>query len=163
MALITILLVGIVIISIIIRQNKYEEPKITIVSENQKGNKITEIFEIALPVKILSAFMYRDGGTIAVILEDNQKKEFEFCLDRRMREMKIEDLGKELEPYYFYIGSTYPEKEGSVKIPYAGEEEKELLKMLESWDYSNWEPKDKYDNTKVIILILIEELNERKK
>ena len=143
-------------------EKEFEEPPLYIpekkVEENDEGSekiaeeKITNIFEVSLPINVLRAtFFSREDSfdsSIGVLLEDYDGKQFAFCLDRRSH------IG-----HYFFIGAEHPDEETAQKISYGSEEEKQLLKILESWDYSEWQPADPFDNTRAAILMFIRELN----
>ena len=128
------------------------------VEENSEGSektaeeKITNIFEVSLPVNILrTTFFSKEDPpdpSIGVLLEDYGGKQFAFCFDRRSY------IG-----HYFCVGAEHPDEETARKISYGSEEEKQLLKILESWDYSDWQPADPFDNTRAYILMFIRELN----
>ncbi len=119
--------------------------------------EITEIFKATLPIQHIESNVFEDGGTAFVVLKDASGKEFVFCLDGRIETTWDGQLR------YFYIGAIHPEEEGALRVPYGGEEERELLKIIKSWDSSKWEPIDKYDNTKNIVIMIAEELEGRKK
>jgi len=126
--------------------------------------EITEIFEVSLPVEVLDIFLSEDeykrlslyytsvGGT----LKDSRGQEFAFTYGRDIDIIDTTTSG--WDRHYFYIGADCPEKPGAEKILYGSEEEEELLKILKSWDYSDWQPKNQLDNTKAFALMFIREL-----
>ena len=127
-----------------------------LISVKEKETEIPEeetasIFKVSLPVKILKATIFsekdRSDNSIGVLLEDNNGKEFSFCLDKR-----------KLYDHYFFFGVDHPSKQVAQKILYGSQEEKQLLKILESWDHSDWQPADQFDNTKAVILMFIRAL-----
>jgi len=121
--------------------------------EGAAEEKITNLFEVSLPVKVLRTTFFsekdRSDNSIGVLLEDYNGKEFAFCLDKR-----------KLYDHYFFFGAEHPGKETTQKISYGSEEEKQLLKILESWDHSDWQPTDQLDNTKAVILMFIRALSD---
>jgi hypothetical protein len=124
--------------------------------EKPAEEEIAEIFETSLPVTILDIFLRESeheglslyDTNVGGILKDNKGKELAFAYSRELGAFK----------YYFYVGADHPGKEGAVKILHGSKEEKELLKILESWDYSEWQPKNQLDNTKAFALMFIREL-----
>ena len=126
--------------------------------------EMTDIFDFALPVSVVEIYPsgehdiergwydFSAGG----LLKDADGKEFKFSLDKRP---SVEREEKEYDKHYFYIGADHPDKETAQKISYGSEEEKQLLKILESWDHSGWQPKHQFDNTKTYVLMFIRELN----
>lgn len=121
-------------------------------SEEVAEEDLVGLFEVAMPVKILRTTIFsekdKNDNSIGVLLEDYSGNKFAFCLDKR-----------NLFDHYFFIGAEHPSKGNAQKISYGSKEEKQLLKILESWDYSDWQPISQFDNTKAIILMIIRELN----
>ena len=111
-----------------------------------------DLFEVALPVQILRTTIFSEinskDHSVGVLLEDYNGKKFAFSLDRR-----------DSIDHYLVVGSEHFSKETAQKILYGSEEEKQLLKILESWDYFDWQPADQFDNTKAVILMLIRKLD----
>ncbi len=111
---------------------KCENNKCEIVEYEYK-TKILEpakILGILYPLEIIEVVFYSDGGTTGVISKDTNNKDFIFCLDGRMQ---INEIGKELEPRYIYIGATYPTRPNAQKISIASEKEKAILYILQDW------------------------------
>ena len=72
---------------------------------------------IVLPVDILQIILYRDGGTVGVILKDSKNVEHRFCFDDRASKQKN---GKALKIYY---GATHPELKGAKPLEVKGKNE----------------------------------------
>ncbi len=125
----------------------------SISQRKQEFKGVTENFNVDLPIEILYAEPYEDGGTISVAIKDAKGDVFYFSLDGRIETTWDGQLR------YFYM-EPYP-TEDDLRIPYAGEKEQELLTILKSWDSSDWEPVDKFDHSKEIIEHVIELLEER--
>ena len=94
----------------------------------------TGTFKLVKPIEIDSADMYRDGGTIYVVLKDTNGKTFPFCLDGRMQALRIFEKPR---PYHIFIRVMHPSIAGAQEIPINGKEEKILLKVLEDWIKEN--------------------------
>ncbi len=118
--------------------------------ETGQPGEVTEMFEVRLPVEVMFADVFMDGRTKFVLVKDGKEDFFEFCLD-----------GRREERGYFYINAIHPSDENAQKITYKGKGERELLKILNSWDSSDWEPRNEYDDTKEIAKGLIEKLEKR--
>lgn len=129
-----------------------------------EGEEIAVIFDISLPVKTMDVFLreneYKElslyGTNVGALLKDSDDKELAFAYSR---DININDgTIPGFDRYYFYIGADHPDKSGAEKISYGSKEEDELLKILESWDYNEWQPKNQLDNTKAFALMFIREL-----
>ena len=76
------------------------------------------------PFEVTSAGLYKDGGTIAIVVEDGRGVSFPFCLDGRIKVPQYER--------YVYVGATYPTNSKAKQIPMGGKDEKAILKILKS-------------------------------
>jgi len=79
------------------------------------------------PFEITSAGLYKDGGTIAIVVEDGKGVSLPLCLDRRI---KLPENQR-----YIYVGATYPTNSKAKQVPMGGKTEKVLLKILKSADF----------------------------
>ncbi len=163
-ALIILIVASVVGASVLLSNQEIEEAVLFEGNiRHEREEIITEFYGVSLP--IIGGEIYYSGtsdpeksyydSTIGATLKDARGEEFKFSLDKRPGYAREEvDYYKQ----YFYIGRDHPGKEGAVKILYDSDEEKELLKILESWDLSVWQPKDQLDNTKAYALMFMREL-----
>jgi hypothetical protein len=76
------------------------------------------------PFEIISTMMFRDGGTIAIVIEDSAGISLPFCLDGRIqRPSPLRRL---------YIGATYPSDAEAEQVPIGSAAEKAMLSILKS-------------------------------
>jgi hypothetical protein len=87
------------------------------------------------PVKVMKVIFWEDGGTTGIVLVDSTQKEFQVCLDGRMR-------GKQV-PRHLYLGATHPTGKGALELGLGGVEEKEILRTLERWLTDNVSPEER--------------------
>ncbi|MDP8267054.1 MAG: hypothetical protein P9M07_08995 [Candidatus Aceula meridiana] len=76
---------------------------------------------LALPIEVVQAELYEDGGTIGITVKDAENQEFSFCLDQRVMS---KDKGS------IFVGADYPDKPGAGKLSHNSEPEANLLNML---------------------------------
>jgi hypothetical protein len=101
------------------------------------------------PFEIVSAMMYKDGGTIAIVIEDGMGSSLPFCLDGRIkRPSKIRHV---------YCGATHPSDAKAKQVPIGSAAEKAILKILQSAEISEPTPYIRED----LVEIFIEELENR--
>lgn len=82
-----------------------------------------ESINLTAPFVITNATMYRDGGTISVIIEDSQKRIFPICLDGRT---KIPESER-----YLYANAVHPDETNN-KVLVGSDTEKAILSILKS-------------------------------
>ncbi len=165
--LIIVLVAGVAGVSVLFFN---QEKGDTFVSEGEmidkfKEEETKEIFGISLPVTILEISLRENeykalslySTNIGALLKDNSGKKFSFTYSQDISMLRDGTIPG-AHRYYFYFGADHPNKPRAEKILHGSEEEKELLKILESWDYSNWKPKNQLDNTKAFALMFIREL-----
>jgi hypothetical protein len=76
------------------------------------------------PFEIKNAVMYRDGGTIAIVIKDGKGSSLPFCLDGRLkRPSKVRPL---------YVGAMHPDDAKAKQVPIGSPAEKSILKILKS-------------------------------
>ena len=101
------------------------------------------------PFEITRAIMFRDGGTIAIVIEDSAGISFPFCLDGRI---------KRPSPLrYLYIGAAHPSDAKAEQVPISSAAEKAILTILKSATISEPDPQERED----LVEIVIEELENR--
>jgi hypothetical protein len=110
-----------------------------------EGKSIT----LYAPFEITQAMMFRDGGTIAIVVEDSAGVSLPFCLDGRInRPSKLRHL---------YIGATHPSDAKAEQVPISSAAEKAILTILKSATISKPGPNARED----LVQIVIEELENR--
>ncbi|MCX5701810.1 MAG: hypothetical protein NTW64_02370 [Candidatus Omnitrophica bacterium] len=82
-----------------------------------------ETINLTAPFVITRATMYRDGGTISIIIEDSQKNIFPICLDGRA---KIPEAQR-----YLYANAVHPDETNN-KVLAGSDTEKSILNILKS-------------------------------
>jgi hypothetical protein len=101
------------------------------------------------PFEITSAVMFRDGGTIAIVIEDDMGSSLPFCLDGRI---------KRPSPLrHLYIGATHPSNAKAEQVPIGSAAEKAILTILKSARIIEPGPNARED----LVHIVIEELENR--
>lgn len=118
--------------------------------------------QLVKPISVEKADYYLDGGTIGVELKDAAGKQFQFCLDGRMRAVPwwAALLHLPPEPYSMYVNAMHPSVQNSVIIPVGGLLEKKILTILEEWYGAIPEPDSLPPGAKVVSQ-LINKLKER--
>ncbi len=161
--LIILLFVGLVSASVFLLSQEDEET-VLLKEEIEFKEENVEIFEVSLPVIILDiSFRENEHKDLSLYnrsvkgrLEDNKGRSFNFVYSRDIDRNDATIPG--WDKHYFYIDTDSSEKPEVEKVLQGSEEEKRLLEILESWDYSDWQPKDQLDNTKAFVLMFIREL-----
>ena len=101
------------------------------------------------PFEITRTMMFRDGGTIAIVIEDSAGVSLPFCLDGRI---------KRPSPLrHLYIGATHPSDAKAEQVPISSAAEKTILTILKSATISEPGPNARED----LVEIVIEELENR--
>jgi len=101
------------------------------------------------PFEITRTMMFRDGGTIAIVIEDAMGSSLPFCLDGRIkRPSKIRHV---------YVGATHPSDAKAKQVPIGSETEKSILKILQSAKIGEPHPNIRQD----LVATVIEELEKR--
>jgi hypothetical protein len=101
------------------------------------------------PFEITRTMMFRDGGTIAIVIEDSAGVSLPFCLDGRI---------KRPSPLrHLYIGATHPSDAKAEQVPISSAAEKAILTILKSATISEPGPNARED----LVEIVIEELENR--
>ncbi len=118
--LIVIIFVALIIVFVMVSFRSGQNKE----AQRPEVEDVTNIFNLSLPVEVMQADIFEDGGTIGVVLRDSEGKELFFALDGSL------DGG---DPRYFYVSTNHLSGE-TVAIPYGGEEERELLQILKGLD-----------------------------
>ena len=110
-----------------------------------EGKSIT----LYAPFEITRTIMFRDGGTIAIVIEDSAETSLPFCLDGRI---------KRPSPLrHLYIGATHPSDAKAEQVPISSAAEKAILTILKSATISEPGPHARED----LVEIVIEKLENR--
>ncbi len=102
--------------------------------------------DIKMPIKLVWIDGYRDGGTIGATVEDASGKNIDFCID------KIG--GGDFKNIYLWAKHPNMKTANTVQLSIAGSEEKNLLKVLQSWKEAN-------EKNSYLLTELIEEIERR--
>jgi hypothetical protein len=109
------------------------------VTINLPGQTIT----LYPPFEVVNTTMYRDGGTIAIVIKDSKENSFPFCLDGRI---------KRPSPLrHVYVGAMHPGDAKAQQIPIGSDTEKTILKILTSAQISESAPNVKKDLVETVI------------
>jgi len=140
-----LLLVAMLALSIILAQGLMASENNEAVSIVLEGKSIT----LYPPFEITRTMMYRDGGTIAIVIEDAMGSSLPFCLDGRIkRPSKIRHV---------YVGATHPSDAKAKQVPIGSVAEKTILKILKSATIGESTPHIRQD----LVATVIEELKNR--
>jgi hypothetical protein len=101
------------------------------------------------PFEITRTIIFRDGGTIAIVIEDGMGSSLPFCLDGRI---------KRPSPLrHLYIGATHPSEPQAEQVPIGSAAEKAILTILKEATMSEPGPHSRED----LVELVIEELENR--
>ena len=101
------------------------------------------------PFEIIGTTMFRDGGTIAIVIKDSAGVSLPFCLDGRI---------KRPSPLrHLYIEATHPSDAKAEQVPISSAAEKAILTIFKSATISEPGPNARED----LVEIVIEELENR--
>jgi len=98
------------------------------------------------PFEIKTAMMYKDGGTIAIVIEDSMGSSLPFCLDGR--------INKPSQLRHLYIGATHPSEPKAKQVPINSAAEKAILTILNSATISDPGPNAREDLVEIVIVEL---------
>jgi hypothetical protein len=120
------------------------EQKETVIITLQEKN-----ITLYAPFEITRTIMFRDGGTIAIGIEDSAGISLPFCLDGRI---------KRPSPLrHLYIGATHPSDAKAEQVPISSAAEQAILTIFKSATISEPGPNARED----LVDIVIEELENR--
>lgn len=140
-----LLFVGMLALSMIPVHSLIASEKDEAISIALQGKSI----QLYSPFEITRAMMFRDGGTIAIVIEDAMGSSLPFCLDGRIkRPSKI---------HHLYIGATHPSDAKAKQVPIGSAAEKAILKILQSAKIGEPNPHIRQD----LVATVIEELENR--
>ena len=95
------------------------------------------------PFEITRTMMFRDGGTIAIVIEDGMGISLPCCLDGRInRPSKLRHL---------YIGATHPSNAKAEQVPIASAAEKAILTILKHATITEPGPNAREDLVEIVI------------
>ncbi len=84
------------------------------------------------PFEIVQTMMYKDGGTVGIVVEDSRGVSVPFCLDGRIK--------VPADSRHLYIGATHPGNSKAEEVPIGGKAEKTVLKILKSAEIKSSSP-----------------------
>ena len=140
-----LLLMSMLVLSMILAQ------RLIAFEKNEEVTIVLKEKSIALysPFDIKTAMMYKDGGTIAIVIEDSMGSSLPFCLDGRInRPSKLRHL---------YIGATHPSEPKAKQVPISSSAEKAILTILKDANIGEPSPYIRED----LVEIIVEELDNR--
>ncbi|MBN1264199.1 MAG: hypothetical protein JXA25_01810 [Anaerolineales bacterium] len=76
------------------------------------------------PVELVFIDIYRDGGTIAIGLQDTEKRALSFSVDGCIGSFT---------PNRVYLNGTFPDGRTAVLIPKGDSREQRIVQLLEGW------------------------------
>jgi hypothetical protein len=137
-------LVGILVLSIMLAQGLTLQQHETVTIVLQEKN-----ITLHSPFEIIRTIMFRDGGTIGIVIEDSAGISLPFCLDGRI---------KRPSPLrHLYIGATHPSDAKAEQVQIGSAAEKAMLTILKLATISEPGPNARED----LVEIVIEELENR--
>ena len=101
------------------------------------------------PFEITRTMMFRDGGTIAIVIEDSTGISLPFCLDGRIQ--------RPTPLRHLYIGARHPSDAKAEQVPINSATEKTMLTILKSATIREPGPQARED----LVEIVTEKLENR--
>ena len=98
------------------------------------------------PFEIIRTIMFRDGGTIAIVIEDSMGSSLPFCLDGR--------INRPSKTRHIYIGATHPSEPKAKQVPISSAGEKAVLTILKSATIREPGPNAREDLVEIVIVEL---------
>jgi hypothetical protein len=95
------------------------------------------------PFEVEETLLYKDGGTIGIVIKDSQGISLPLCLDGRIK-MPAEDR-------HVYVGATYPDESSALRVTSGSANQKTLLELLQSAKITNPSPRIREDLVKAVI------------
>jgi hypothetical protein len=83
-----------------------------------------EAITLSAPFEITRAVMYRDGGTIGIVVKDGTGSDFPLCLDGRIK--------RPTKMRLVYVKAMHPGAAGAVQVSPGSAAEHAILKILKS-------------------------------
>lgn len=140
-----LLLVGVLALSMMSAQGLSTVGHNEAVTIALEGKSIT----LYAPFEITQAMMFRDGGTIAILIEDSAGISLPFCLDGR--------INRPSPLRHLYIGARHPSDAEAEQVPIGSTAEKAILIILKSATIREPGPQTRED----LVEIVIEKLENR--
>ncbi len=95
------------------------------------------------PYDIEQTMMYKDGGTIAIVIKDANGISLPLCYDQRI---KIPEADR-----FVYVGATYPDESSAVKVERGSTTEQALLRVLTTAKITNPSPHIRKDLVQTVV------------
>lgn len=98
------------------------------------------------PFEIVSTVMFRDGGTIRIVVKDSTTKCVPFCLDGRTK--------RPSEERQLFIGAPHPSDSKAHALPIGASAERSILRVLKTATAATASPSVRTDLVKTVIATL---------
>jgi hypothetical protein len=95
------------------------------------------------PYEIQETMMYKDGGTIGIVVRDAKGISLPLCYDQRI---KVPE-----EERFVYVGATHPSESSAAKVIPGSATAQVLLRILTSAEISSPSPRIREDLVQVVI------------
>jgi hypothetical protein len=95
------------------------------------------------PYEIQATMMYKDGGTIGIVVRDARGISLPLCYDQRI---KVPE-----EERFVYVGATYPNESSVAKVTPGSATEQALLRILTSAEIVSPSPRIREDLVQAVI------------
>lgn len=90
-----------------------------------------------MPYEIQQTMMYKDGGTIGIVVRDAKDISLPLCYDRRINVPE--------EERFVYVGATHPSESSAAKVTPGSATEQALLRILTSAEIVSPSPRIRED------------------
>ena len=98
---------------------------------------------LVAPYEIEETLIYKDGGTIGIVIKDANGLLLPICYDQRIKVPEGER--------FFYVGATRPGNAPAVKVNRGSDTEQALLRILSSAEIKNPSPRIRQDLIDTVI------------
>ena len=99
------------------------------------------------PYEITETLMYKDGGTIGIVVKDSKGISLPLCYDQRIKVPK--------ESRFVYVGATHPDESSAKKVIRGSESARALFKVLTSAKIVSQSPRIRKDLVQAVIKQLV--------
>jgi len=102
------------------------------------------------PYEIKETMMYKDGGTIGIVVKDSKGVLLPLCYDQRIKVPK--------EDRFVYVGATHPDQSSATKVARGSKTERALFRVLTSAEIISKSPRIRKD----LVQTVVEQLTPRR-
>ena len=95
------------------------------------------------PFEVTETMLYKDGGTIGIVVKDANGISLPLCYDQRI---KVPE-----EERFVYVGATHPNESSAAKVIRGSATEQALLRILTSAEIVNPSPRIREDLVQAVI------------